>query len=253
MRRATCEQLLHFSRPEVSRIEIDRVGVENAGRAARRWGGLLAVTVAALWSSPTHAQERVEFIPSVSVFSIYDGNLFATNQGSVGKIFQVRPSFEGNFESPRYRLLGLYSFDAQRSNHSSLNTLDARRHALGEARVRTDPMTSWGLAMRYDRSETPGDINIETGILGERRQAERWQLTPTFARRMGTHATMSAGYDWSSEYLVDGERGTPARRACRHGTRSDFANERDGVLRGPLLRRRPERARLERRPLRVEP
>lgn len=169
---------------------------------------VFATIALALAATHAHAQARVEFIPSVSIFSVYDDNLFARTQGSAGKILQGRPSFEGNFESPTVRLLGLYSFDMQRSNHSSLNTFDARRHALGEARYRTSPLTTLGLAVRYDRTETPGEINIETGILGERRQAERWQVTPTYGRRLGTFTTLSAGYDWSSEYLVDGERGT---------------------------------------------
>jgi hypothetical protein len=168
----------------------------------------LATIALALAATHAHAQARVEFIPSFSIFTVYDDNLFAGNQGAAGKILLGRPSFEGNYESPTVRLLGLYSFDMQRSNHSALNTFDARRHALGEARYRTSPLTTLGLALRYDRTETPGEINIETGILGERRQAERWQVTPTYGRRLGTFTTLSAGYDFSSEYLVDGERGT---------------------------------------------
>lgn len=167
-----------------------------------------ALVAAALLPTPAGAQERLEFIPSVSIFTVYDDNLFARAQGSAGKILQIRPSFEGNFESPRVQVLGLYSFDAQRSNFASLNTLDARRHALAETRFRATPMATVGLAMRYDRSETPGEISIDTGILGERRQAERWQVTPTFTRRVGLLTNLSAAYDWSSEYLVDGERGT---------------------------------------------
>jgi hypothetical protein len=103
-----------------------------------------------------HAQARAEFIPSVSLFTVYDDNILARVEGSAGQIVQVRPSFEGSYESPTVRLLGLYSFDAQRSNFSSLNTLDARRHALGEIRLRTSPFTTRGLGMRFDRSETPG-------------------------------------------------------------------------------------------------
>jgi hypothetical protein len=167
-----------------------------------------ALVAAALIPTSARAQERVEFIPSVSFFTVYDDNLFAQVQGSAGKIMQVRPSFEGNFEAPRVRLLGLFSFDMQRSNHATLNTLDARRHALGEARFRTTPMTAVGLALRYDRSETPGDIDLDTGILGERRTAERWQVTPTFTRRLGLLTNFSAGYDFSTENLVEGARGT---------------------------------------------
>jgi hypothetical protein len=174
----------------------------------RSAAAIVLFVLTALMPAHTRAQERMEFIPSLSMFTVYDDNLFARTRGSAGKILQLRPSFEGNFESPTVRLLGLYSFDMQRSNHSALNTFDARRHALGEARFRTNPMTTLGMAMRYDRSETPGDINLETGILGDRRLAERWQLTPSYGRRIGVLTTMTASYDWSSEYLVDGERGT---------------------------------------------
>jgi hypothetical protein len=144
----------------------------------------------------------------LSVFTVYDDNLLARLDSSAGQILQLRPSVEASYESPTVRLLGLYSFDAQRSNVSSLNTLDGRRHALGETRVRTTPFTTLGLALRYDRSETPGDIDIESGVLGERRQAERLQVAPNLDRRLGPRTTMAAGYDWTTENLVDGERGT---------------------------------------------
>jgi len=156
----------------------------------------------------SHAQARAEFIPSMSLFTVYDDNVLARVEGGAGQTLQFRPSFEGSYESPTVRLLGLYSFDAQRSNFSSLNTLDARRHALGETRLRMSPFTTLGLALRYDRSETPGDIDVETGVLGERRQAERLEVTPTLARRLGPRTTFTVGYDWMTEHLVDGERGT---------------------------------------------
>ncbi|MBF8299784.1 MAG: hypothetical protein HW394_154 [Acidobacteria bacterium] len=155
-----------------------------------------------------HAQARAEFIPSLSLFTVYDDNILARVEGGAGQILQFRPSFEGSYESPTVRLLGLYSFDAQRSNFSSLNTVDARRHALGETRLRTSPFTTLAFTMRYDRSETPGEIDFDSGILGERRQAERLELTPTLARRFGPRTVMTAGYDWTTENLVDGERGT---------------------------------------------
>ena len=53
--------------------------------------------------------------------------------------------------------------------------------------------------MRYDRSETPGEINIDSGILGERRQAERLEVNPTYARRFNMRTSMTAGYDWTTE------------------------------------------------------
>jgi hypothetical protein len=159
-------------------------------------------------ATAAHAQAQMEFIPAVSFFTVVDDNIFAQVDGSAGRMFQARPSFEGSYESPTLRLLGLYSFDMQRSNFSSLTTLDARRHALGEMRFRTSPFTTLGLTARYDRSNTPGDIDLDTGVLGERRTAERLEAAPSFAWRLGPRTGMSTGYDLVTEHLIDGERGT---------------------------------------------
>jgi hypothetical protein len=166
---------------------------------------LLAPFVAA---TRVYAQAQMEFIPSVSFFTVVDDNILAQADGSAGRMLQLRPSFEGSYESPTTRLLGLYSFDMQRSNFTSLTTLDARRHALGEARFRSTPFTTLGVAARYDRSNTPGDINLDTGVLGERRNAERLEVAPSFARRLGPRTSMSSGYGLITEHLIDGERGT---------------------------------------------
>jgi len=161
------------------------------------------VTAGLLVASDANAQARMTFIPSVSFGAVYDDNLFAHIDSSAGQMFQVRPSFEGNYESPTKTLLGLYSFDMQRSNFSSLNTLDARRHALGEARVRTSPMTTLGFSGRYDRTETPGEINLETGVLGSRLTAERLQLTPSVMQRIAPHALLTVRDNFTTETLVD--------------------------------------------------
>lgn len=161
-----------------------------------------------LAASSASAQARMTFIPSVSFGAVYDDNLFARIEGDAGQMFQVRPSFEGNYESPTTTLLGLYSFDMQRSNFSSLNTLDARRHALGEVKVRTTPRTTVGFSGRYDRSETPGEINVDTGVLGHRQTAERLQVTPSMYHRLAPKTLLTAGYDFTTERLVDDERGT---------------------------------------------
>ena len=168
---------------------------------------VIVASVSLMSAAPALAQARTELIPSLSLSTVYDDNLFARVDGSAGQILQLRPSVEASHESATVRLLGLYSFDAQRSNFSSLSTLDARRHALGEARLRTSPLTTLGVAVRYDRSDTPGDINVDTGVLGDRREAERLEVTPTLARRLSPRATITAGYNWTTEHLVDSERG----------------------------------------------
>ena len=171
---------------------------------------LTAAAAAALLLSPAgvRAQTRQTVIPSVSIGAVYDDNLFADVEGSAGQMLQVRPSLEISRESPRLTFLSLYSFDMLRSNHSSLNTLDARRHAFVDTKLRATPMTTLGIAARYDRSETPGELELDTGILGPRQTAERWQVAPNVARRLGPRTVLSGGYDWTREHEIDTPSGT---------------------------------------------
>jgi hypothetical protein len=169
---------------------------------------LLPILLACLIATSAFGQTSITFVPALTTSSVYDDNLFAEQRGSAGQMLQIRPSFEGNWESPRLTFLSLYSFDAIRSNHGDLNTLDARRHALVDTRFRHSPFTTFGITARYDRTETPGELEIETGFLGERRTAERWQVTPGFTRRFGPHLIVNGNYDLTTENLVDTPSGT---------------------------------------------
>ena len=115
---------------------------------------------ALLTAAHASAQSRVDVVPSVSVGSTYDDNLFAQVQGSGGQMLQVRPGLEATVESPRLNLGTLWTFDAQRSNHADLNMLNARRHADLTFSYRSTSATTVGLTTRYDRTETPGEINL---------------------------------------------------------------------------------------------
>src|SRR5690606_18617821 len=105
-------------------------------------------------------------------------------------------------------LLGLYSFDMLRSNHADLNTFDARRHAFVDTKFRSTPATTLGISARYDRSETPGEIELDTGILGPRQTAERWQVAPNLAYRLGPRTVLTGGYDFTHEREIDTPSGT---------------------------------------------
>jgi hypothetical protein len=164
----------------------------------------LATLVALTALSPIAvAQSRFTFVPSVSIATIFDDNLFADTESTAGKMLQLRPSIESSFESPRLLLISLYSQDMLRSNFSSLNTFDARRHAFLNTLFRSSPLTTWGLEARYDRSETPGEIEFDTGILGPRLSAQRLQVSPSYVRRLNPRAVLTLGYDLTRENELD--------------------------------------------------
>lgn len=166
------------------------------------------------------AQSRVDVVPSLSIGSVYDDNLFAQIEGSGGQMLQVRPGLEAIVESPRLKLGSLWTFDAQRSNHADLNTFDARRHANVDLQYRTSPMTSIGISTRYDRTETPGEINLESGVLGDRRQAHRWEVNPFFSHRLRPRTSVTGSYDWTDESLLD--NGTGRMHVVRTGLSHEY-------------------------------
>jgi hypothetical protein len=160
-----------------------------------------AAVAAALAAGPAAAQSRATLVPSLSLGAVYDDNVNARANGDAGRMLQLRPSLEADYESPKVTLISLWSFDMQRSNHSLLDALDARRHAMVDSRFRPSSFTTLSVAGRYDRSDSPGDIDFETGTLSRRHFAQRWELSPTIHHRAGARTTLNAVYHWTTEYL----------------------------------------------------
>ena len=213
--REKCEQLLHFSRVVSEPLLIGQ-NLELMRAAVTA----LILASAVLTASHARAQSRVDVVPSVSVGSVYDDNLFAQVQGSGGQMLQVRPGLEATVESPRLKLGSLWTFDMQHSNHADLNTFDARRHADLDLAYRSTSATTLGFAARYDRTETPGEINLLSGILGDRRQAHRWEVYPNFSHRFRPRTSVTGSYDWTDESLLD--NGTGRMHVARTGLSHEY-------------------------------
>jgi hypothetical protein len=181
----------------------------------------LILTSAVLTAASASAQARVDVVPSVVIGSTYDDNLFAQVQGDAGQMLTVRPGLETTIESPRLNFGTLWTFDAQRSNHADLNMLNSRRHADANLTYRSTSATTVGLTTQYDRSDTPGEINLDSGILGERRQAHRWEVSPNFAHRFRPHTSVTGSYDWTDESLLD--NGTGRMHVIRTGLSQEYS------------------------------
>jgi len=171
--------------------------------------GCLAIVITTLLAAGgVSAQTRATIIPAVVIGGVYDDNVSARAQADAGQMLQMRPSIEADYESPTVSLISLWSFDMQRSNHSALNALDARRHAMFDTRWRRSSVTTWGFGGRYDRTDSPGEIDLDSGLIFERRNAQRWQLSPQLTHRVGQRTTFNALYDWTTESLVNDSHGS---------------------------------------------
>jgi hypothetical protein len=158
----------------------------------------LAATCAGL-----RAQARMELVPSVAFSTSYDDNIFTTQRGGGDTMMLVTPAFEGFYESPTTSMRGIYTFDMQRAvGYSTLNSLDAKRHAMLNMAFQLTPQFNLSLIGRYDVSDRPGDLMLDTGVLLGRQRARRYQVTPALAYRIRPRTTMTAQYDATKEFMT---------------------------------------------------
>ena len=183
---------------------------------------LMGVVAAAQLALPqvARSQTRVMFVPSVSVSSVFDDNPFATTTGSADQLTLLTPGIAGLFATPVVNINGLYSFEMQRSiDHPALNNLDARRHGILTAAFRQNSKSTLTVDGNYDRTDTAGDLNFVTGLLLERRRAQRWQVGPSLVYQVAPRTIISAGYTWTNEGIA----GTPAED--EHVVRADVTRQ----------------------------
>jgi hypothetical protein len=76
------------------------------------------IVASALHAAGAAAQTHFEAVPSVTVGSLYDDNLFAQVQGDAGHMLTVRPGLGTALDTPRLNVSSLFTFDSQHSNHA---------------------------------------------------------------------------------------------------------------------------------------
>jgi len=183
---------------------------------------ILGAVAAAQLALPqvARSQSRLVFVPSVTVSSVFDDNPFATTTGSADQLTLLTPGIAGLFATPVVNINGLYSFEMQRSvDHPALNNLDARRHGMVTAAFRQNSKSTLTVDGNYDRTDTAGDLNFVTGLLLERRRAQRWQVGPSMVYQLAPRTIISAGYTWTNE----GIEGIPAED--EHVVRADVTRQ----------------------------
>jgi hypothetical protein len=168
----------------------------------------LILLVAVSITADAQAQARMELVPSVAFSTAYDDNIFTTQEGSGDAMMLVTPAFEAFYESPVTTFRGLYTFDMQRAvGFSTLNSLDAKRHAMVNTAFQINPQFRVSIIGRYDVSDRPGDLMFDTGVLLGRQRARRYQVTPAISVRLRPRTTITAQYDATKEGLGDDMRG----------------------------------------------
>ena len=154
------------------------------------------------------AQSKVTLVPSASVSSVFDDNIFARAEGTSDQMTLITPALEATYETAKKLLFGSYTFDMQRSLlHPTLNYLHSRRHGIVDTQFHLSSRFTVGLGGRYDRTDSPSEFQRFTGLLLDRRRAERWEGGPSFSYRLSPRVSVSGIYNWISEAVEDGVGG----------------------------------------------
>jgi hypothetical protein len=162
----------------------------NAWRKPPQTGaGLAHVLVLAqgvLMARATAAQDVPGVRPSVSIAQVYDTNLLSTpSDHRADVVTRVSPGVDYRYRSTLWTLVGRYSVDAERfTNSPEFSALGARQHATAGFEGRPTPRVKVAADTDYYRTETPGELNTETGLALTRATAEQIVAHASLTRQL---------------------------------------------------------------------
>lgn len=151
-----------------------------------------------LLNSDLWAQYRVIAEPSIEIVQVHDDNLFlSAEEPARDVILRVRPALELRFESPRWSAGGTYGFDSERfADHSVLTNSRARQRGSVSVHYRFDPRLTLALDGGYTDTDTPGELNLLTGLAASRVRVRQLNFGPSaryrISPRMSAHASVSS-------------------------------------------------------------
>jgi hypothetical protein len=142
--------------------------------------GIAAVLGLALVPLESSAQATFTVKPTLTFAVVSDSNLFArpTGRGS-DVISRLTPAVEAEYRNRRLTVLGRSAVDAERfDRHISLTTVQARQQAAVDVRYRAARRLTVDAAASFATTQTPGDLNLVSGVTLTRTRARRLAVSP---------------------------------------------------------------------------
>jgi hypothetical protein len=141
-------------------------------------------------------------IPSLSIAEVYDDNIFSTPSGRVREqdiITRISPGIQAGYRSVPLTLLGRYSFDAEIfPDHSDLTDAQARQRAGIEFRYLPTRLLTLAFTGEYVETQTPGELNLVTGIEGGRVRAQSYTVQPSVAYQFNPLTKGAGSYQFET-------------------------------------------------------
>jgi hypothetical protein len=174
---------------------------------AAKAGRVRTVLAVLLLLAPAAAQAQggprlPAFRPDVTFGIVFDDNVFmrpaADGNGDV--FMRLTPGFDLVHETTRLTLNGSFRFDAERyQERPELNEAVARQATAFDLRWQPNRRNAIISTVGYQRTQTPQDINVTTGITGGRQPAQSVNLSLAFENTIRPQRRVLVG----GEYRYD--------------------------------------------------
>lgn len=164
--------------------------------------GLVFLT-AGLLPSPAAAQSRLEFKPSLALVQLYDDNLFSQPSAREDDLIsRLSPRLGAGYRSRTLSLLARYAIDAEVfQRHPELNTARARQDGTIDLRYLPARRLEVAASAGYSETQTPGELNLITGIEAGRALARRFQASQSVLRRLGPRTKAALEHSFTRDRL----------------------------------------------------
>ena len=161
---------------------------------------------------------------SLTTSQIHDSNLFGapTEDRTSDLILRFGPLFETGYRSPSFDIDGRYGADADRyAYRPSFNAALARQDASLRLRRSATRRMSLAFGASYLSTQTPHELNLESGLLAGRARASRLTAGPTLEYDWGPRTKLTSAYDFARDTLAGGIAATVHRARLEIVRRQD--------------------------------
>jgi hypothetical protein len=173
----------------------------------------------------------VRISPLFGISQMYDSNVFFTSvDRQTDFVTRMTPGLESEYRSDVMALVGRYTRDIERyADHPDLTSMNSREHATFDSTYRPTRRLTVTAGAELSRTQTPGELNGETGLTFTRAAARRISARSSIVRQFGRITAARMEYTFTGDHLADsaGIRGHIAALGTEH-----HLSSRDTVIAG---------------------
>src|SRR5205809_2880837 len=204
-----------------------------------RWrivGSLLALGLTVFTSENAWAQAGWYITPSLTATEEFDDNIFSrASRRESDFISRVSPNLKAGYQSKPFSLLVNGGIDTEYfADHPNLSGVANRKRAGFDLKYVPEfagPTTTFGLQGLFAETETPGELQPQTGIEVGRQTTRLWSVAPSLTHRFTPATSGDASYAYRE---IESSTSTSVVQQAQLGISSQLTRLDTGRLRYTL-------------------